>query len=317
MYIKKSIASVVALAVLAGGYVAGAYIGLPGSGSDSLDGNIGKAKAYNDADNQEVLAAMEQLANDTAMQKKALAASLFIGARLNELDEVFDVVSQPGSDDWKKLVSDETVTDLATLKKRTDNARKAYEEYVAQLAEVINGAKVENFEQTSNNALLAYTVLDNSLNTIAPKVSSEVTKALTKNPNEKIGKVASGLVITIGRQAAVTDNPQLMSLVGELSGKLIGLLNNDKFFKDKPDNEIHELQALIVLCNSKTFQTQLNNIRTVELERIFKNGASEQFQKTLKISQKDIHDILNNHVGDVNKLIIGNGFLGSNIQSLF
>lgn len=316
MYIKKSIASVVALAVLAGGYVAGAYIGLPSSDDSSLDGNIGKAKAYNDADNQEVLAAMEQLANDTAMQKKALAASLFIGARLNELDEVFDVVSQPGSDDWKKLVSDETVTDLATLKKRTDNARKAYEEYVAQLAEVINGAKVENFEQTSNNALLAYTVLDNSLNTIAPKVSSEVTKALTKNPNEKIGKVASGLVITIGRQAAVTNNPQLMSLVGELSGKLIGLFNNNKIFKDKPDNDIHELKAAII-SNSETFQKQLNIIMTVEPQRIFKNGASEQFQKTLKISQKDIHDILNNHVGDVNKLIIGNGFKGSNIQSLF
>lgn len=259
---------------------------------------------------------MEQLANDTAIQKKALAASLFIGARLNELDEVFDVVSQPGSDDWKKLVSDETVTDLATLKKRTDNARKAYEEYVAQLAEVINGAKVENFEQTSNNALLAYTVLDNSLNTIAPKVSSEVTKALTKNPNEKIGKVASGLVITIGRQAALTNNTQLMSLVGELSGELIGLINNNKFFKDKSDKEINELQATLRLTNSETSQTQLKIIMTVGAQRVIKNGASEQFQTTLKISQKDIHDILNNHVGEVIDFVIRNGFKGSNIQSL-
>lgn len=184
MYVKKSIASVVALAVLAGGYLAGAYIGFPISGN-SLEGNIGKAKAFNQPNSPEVEASMEQLVNDTAMQKQTVLATAILKSRMDDVNALM------ASQDSVGNMSAEMKDVVKSIGLSADNAQKSLDEYLNALTAVVKGEKVENFEQTANNALLAYTIVEKKMKASSPQMVSALMETAEKNSDEKVAKLAA------------------------------------------------------------------------------------------------------------------------------
>lgn len=194
MYIKKSVAVVSALVVLAVGYVAGTFIGLPNVDNSMLKGDIGKADAFNQADSPEVQAAMEQLANDKELQEKTILAASFLDARIGQMQELADW------DDWEDegwqpdsiypdIIWEQF--DLSAVDKRIKNTREAYEEYTKSLAAVVKGEKTQGFEQKANNALLAYTVAERNIKALAPEMSSALLKVAAQTGNKKAAEKAA------------------------------------------------------------------------------------------------------------------------------
>lgn len=186
MVIKKSIAAVAGVALLAAGYVGGAYIGIPFVDRNQMEGSIGKAKAFNETSDPEVLAAMEQLASDSAYQKQAIASAMVLSSRISQMDEL----TKQTIDATKDIKELEAVNEsMQKLYVRTQNASKAYDAFMAESAKVINGEKSEAYEQAANNALLAFTVLENNLSA-CPGFIDEFADYLRENKNDNVDKVA-------------------------------------------------------------------------------------------------------------------------------
>lgn len=210
MYIKKSVAVVSALVVLAVGYVAGTFIGLPNVDNSMLKGDIGKANAFNQADSPEVQAALEQLANDKELQEQTALAASLLDARIGQMQELADW------DDWEDegwqpdsiypdIIWEQF--DLSAVDKRIKNTREAYDEYTKSLAAVIKGEKTEGFEQKANNALLAYTVAERNVRALAPEMSSALLKVAAQTGNKKAAEKAAKW-IQYGSEDAFLNNSQ-------------------------------------------------------------------------------------------------------------
>lgn len=202
MYIKKSVAVVSALVVLAVGYVAGTFIGIPDVDNSMLKGDIGKANAFNQADSPEVQAAMEQLANDKELQEQTALAASLLDARIGQMQELADWEGEGWQPDsiWEQF-------DLSAVDKRIKNTREAYDEYTKSLAAVIKGEKTEGFEQKANNALLAYTVAERNIKALAPEVSSALLKVAEQTGNKKAAEKAAKW-IKYGSEDALLNNSQ-------------------------------------------------------------------------------------------------------------
>lgn len=201
MKIKNSIATVSALGVLAVGYIAGAFIGLPNVDSSLLSGNIGKAKTFNQPDSPEVQAAMEQLANDTTLQQQTALSAAILKVRIDELNGLL------ASQDSIENMPEELKDVVKSFGLRADNAQKSFDEYTKALAAVMKGEKVENFEQTTNNALLAFTVVEKNIKAVAPKVVSALTETAEKNNDKKAAEMAAKW-IKYGSEDAFLNNSQ-------------------------------------------------------------------------------------------------------------
>lgn len=87
---KNSVALVAGVALLAAGYSVGAYVGYPFVDKTLLEGNISKAKVYNEAENPELRAAMEQLANDTTYQQEVVMTTALLNARVLQMDQLIN-----------------------------------------------------------------------------------------------------------------------------------------------------------------------------------------------------------------------------------
>lgn len=190
MYIKKSIATVAALAVLAGGYVAGSFIGLPNVDKTLLGGDIGKAKAYNEAASPEVQAAMEQLANDTTLQKETAVAAVLLGTKVKEMNELLadnDVIKS----DNEVVLPPAIIEIIKILQPRADNTQQAFDKYAEALAAVMKGEKVENFEQLASNAYIAYTMMERNMKTASPQIVEGLMAVAEKEGNKDVAEVAA------------------------------------------------------------------------------------------------------------------------------
>lgn len=183
---KKSIATVAAVALFAVGYLAGAYFQIPAFNKEQMEGSIGKAKAYNQIQDPEIEAAMEKLATDTAFQNQAITAAVILSSRIYEMDSLTQQTIE-ATKDVKEL--EKLNKSMQNLYIRTQNARKAYDEYMAETAKVIGGEKAEGYEQASNNALLAFTVLEAKLENFS-KVIDCFADYLHDNKNDEVDKVA-------------------------------------------------------------------------------------------------------------------------------
>lgn len=184
---KKSIAIVAGVALLAGGYVAGSFIGLPNVDNSKLHGDVSKVNVFNNADDPEVQAAMEQLANDTTLQKQTAVAALLMSDRLSQIDSLVTATEKATAEIAELKPMSEA---LGKFSKRTGNACSAYGLYVEEAAKVMNGEKSDIYEQASNNALAAYTVVKNNLIGAKALVNS-LTDYLSKNKNEELAKLTA------------------------------------------------------------------------------------------------------------------------------
>lgn len=201
---KKSMAAVAGLVLLAAGYVGGAYIGIPFVERNQMEGSIGKAKAHNETSDPEVLAAMEQLASDTTVQKQAVASAVVLSARISQMDDLTKQTIE-ATKDVKGL---EGVNEgMQKLYVRTQNARTAYDKFMEESAKVIQGEKSEAYEQAANEALLAFTVLENNLSA-CPQFIDAFADYLRENKNEAVDKVAVEWIQYCAEDAVLNDKKE-------------------------------------------------------------------------------------------------------------
>ncbi len=159
MKIKNSVAIVGAVALLAVGYIGGAYIGLPQTEENKLSGNIGKAITDND-DDPDLQALQEALKTDTLLQQKAVLSAIILSSKISDIDGIINA-SLDATKDVKVLASANKA--MLSLKKKVDNAKAAEQAYFNATGKLIAGEKVDDYEDICNKALMSYIILDNKL----------------------------------------------------------------------------------------------------------------------------------------------------------
>lgn len=179
---KNSVALIAGVGLLAVGYACGAYVGYPLVDKDMLEGNIGKAKVYNQTESPEVLAAMEQLANDTAYQKEVVMTTALLNGRIMLMDQLVNATlkATEGIEELKGLNEE-----MQAQSKRTANANAAYEAYLTEIGKVVNGEKSEAYEQAKNNAMMAFLNVENCLEN-APDMINSMLCYTEGTPNDAI-----------------------------------------------------------------------------------------------------------------------------------
>lgn len=199
---KNSVALVAGVALLAAGYSVGAYVGYPFVDKALLEGNISKAKVYNEAENPELLAAMEQLANDTAYQQEVVMTTALLNARVLQMDQLINATV-------KATEGIEELTELheimAAHSKSTANATVAYETYLTEIDKVMNGEKSEEYEQASNNAAMAYLKLENYVSD-APAYINSLMNYLETTENEELGDLVAQWAEYCAEDAVLNDS---------------------------------------------------------------------------------------------------------------
>lgn len=159
MFIKKSLAVVAAIVLLAAGYLTGAYIGMPNVEEENLSGNIGKAKLFDD-DDPDIAALQESLKTDSALQRKAVLSAVMLSSKINDISDIVDA-SIEGTEGVKALGNANKA--MKALVKKAANAKEAQKDYLDATGKLIAGKKVGNYEAICNKALLSYTILENKL----------------------------------------------------------------------------------------------------------------------------------------------------------
>lgn len=159
MTIKKSVAIVSAIALLAVGYISGAYLGLPQTDDDKLSGNIGKA-VTDDDDDPDLLALQEALKTDTALQQKAVLSAIILSSKISNIEGIVEA-SIKATDGVKVLANANKA--MQSLQKKVAKAKEAEQAYFDATGKLIAGEKVDDYEDICNKALLSYTILDNKL----------------------------------------------------------------------------------------------------------------------------------------------------------
>lgn len=185
MYIKKIIVVIACILLLAGGFMAGAMIGYPNVDSEQLKGDISKAKAFKDIDNTEIEAAKELLASDTTYQNQMAISAMIISSRIAEMDSMV-LATVKATEGIKEL--EDLNKAMVVMSKRTANARNTYNAFLAEADKVVKGEKSADYEQASNNAMVAYTMLENSLND-GPQIVGLLMQYLEKNNDAELSKV--------------------------------------------------------------------------------------------------------------------------------
>lgn len=179
---KNSVALIAGVALLAVGYTGGAYLGYPLVDKEMIEGNIGKAKVYNQATSPEVLAAMEQLANDTTVQQEVVLTTALLNGRILQMDQLVKATAKAteGIEELKGLNEE-----MVAQSKRTANAIAAYETYRTEIGKVMNGEKSEAYEQAKNNAMMAFLNVESCLND-APDMINSMLCYTEATPNEPL-----------------------------------------------------------------------------------------------------------------------------------
>lgn len=277
MVIKKSLAVVAGVALLAVGYMAGAYVGIPFQDKDLMEGSIGKAKTFNQTNDPEVMAVMEMLATDTVYQKKAMASALVLSTRIYQMDSLTKQTID-ATENVKEL--EQLNTEMKSLYTRTQNARAAYDAYMAESAKIINGDKSEEYEQAANNALLAFTVLENSLSS-CPLFIDEFASYLRENKNDAVDNVAVQWVEYCAEDAVLNDDAQKIDAWKLTYSNLAAADGN--FGKSKKLGEFPSIKGVLASLKSSMNPSVLQNIPSMQALMNQAQGV-EQLQMVLDAS---------------------------------
>lgn len=186
MIIKKSIAAVATVALLAVGYLAGAYIGLPNADEEKISGNISKANLFDD-DDPDIAALQEALKTDSILQQKAVLSAIMLSSKINDINAIANA-SVEGSEGIKPLANANKA--MKALLKKTVNAKDAEQQYLEATGKLIAGEKVENYEEICNKALLSYTILANKLSSCQDYIDL-FAEYLEESDNQKLEKAFS------------------------------------------------------------------------------------------------------------------------------
>lgn len=204
---KNTIIAISVVASLAAGYLAGAYFGIPGFPNEELAGSVNKARLSNSGKTDpEVLAAMELLQNDAQTQARVSASTLLLASRVSQMNDLAKSTAELSSN----IESLKSVNEYMTsLSKRTANAVTAFEDFSAEIVKVMNGEKSSDYEQASNNAILAFTVLESNISSCTECVWA-LTNYLKSNKNDALAQATCKWMNFCAEDAVLNDSKQEM-----------------------------------------------------------------------------------------------------------
>lgn len=192
MVLNKTKGIICAVVLLFVGYVAGAYIGVPLVNSGKLSGDIGKAKLYNNATGGYANADAEKLLNDTLYQQEIGGSVALLAARVNAADSLIGAtVAATGGIDSLADINKQ----MQSFAVKTKNAKQAFNDLMATMNSVIGGDNGggEAYEQQLNNAVLAYTAVDNMMS-VCPEYAETFLACGKASSDEKLLSLAGGWI---------------------------------------------------------------------------------------------------------------------------
>ena len=166
MMLTKTKATIYGLVILATGYVAGALMGNPEYDENLLDGDIKKARIYNNAAGVSRdlgggnSAVADKLLNDSAFQTEMIASLVFLNSRVIAVDSLANatLAATDGGGGLETLNSE--MNQLAGL---TGNACKAFDTFMQATETVLGGNPVKDYDVLLSNAQLAFFAVDNQV----------------------------------------------------------------------------------------------------------------------------------------------------------
>ena len=210
MVLNKTKGTICAVILLGLGYLGGAYLGSPKVDIDKLGGDIGKAKLYNNAGGGFANADTEKLMNDTAYQQDMSFSALLLSSRVALADSIVNAsLAVTGGIETLSALNNE----MQNLAEVTKNAKTAFVDLLGTMNGLVskggdnggggatggggdNGGGGANggggnYEQQLNNALLAYSVVENAMGG-APLYTDLLLEYGKTNGNDDVLALAGG-----------------------------------------------------------------------------------------------------------------------------
>lgn len=212
MVINKTKGIIIAVVLLFVGYVAGAYIRVPFIDRSKLSGDIGKAKLYNKATGGFANADFEKFSNDTVYQQEMGCAVALLASRVNAADSLIGATLRvTGGIDSLSEINKQ----IQAFAVKTKNAKQAFADLMTTMNSVIdngaggkggdNGGSGDTYEQQLNNALLAYTTVENMM-TVCPTYFDTFLGGGKATSNEEMLALAGGWMKYGAEQAVFGGN---------------------------------------------------------------------------------------------------------------
>lgn len=208
---NKATKLIAGIALLAIGYVGGAYLGFPSSDKEQMQGDMSKAAITEDPD---MLAMQDILAEDAETQQNSIISTAFLSSHIDVLDSLANA-GVKATKGQKPLT--EICNYFTSLARKTANAKASLAKLMEVNKKVINGQKVDNFQEVSNNALLSFFVLDNAISNDAVDDMLEYTQQLD---NEEVADVISGWMVYCSQNAEDTSNAKDIAMWKNVYAKL-------------------------------------------------------------------------------------------------
>ena len=205
MVINKTKGIIIAVVILFVGYLGGAYIGVPFVDKSKLGGDIGKAKLYNNAIGGFANADFEKLSNDTVYQQEMGGAVALLASRVNAADSLIGATLRvTGSIDSLSEINKQ----MQSFAVKAKNAKQAFNDLMATMNSVIDnggGGGGDTYEQQLNNAILAYTTVENMM-TVCPIYVETFLGGGKATSNEEMLALAGGWMKYGAEQAVFGGN---------------------------------------------------------------------------------------------------------------
>ena len=150
-----ALSTVIALAV---GYFAGSYFGFPPTNSDTVSGNIGKAKSFKKEVSEEVKVFEERVANDSVFRAQTEASLQFVQLRAQGMLEAVQVSKEAIEDLEAFQPYSET---LNSIEEFANNAISNSQEAIDKLSLIAEGNSDGGYEEAANKAIVSFVMSDN------------------------------------------------------------------------------------------------------------------------------------------------------------
>lgn len=247
LIMNKAKCVVYAVMLLAVGYAGGAYFGMPAVDNDKLAGDVSKARIYNCATGGYADADVEKLCHDTVYQERMVGSVFLLASRVQAADSLVNatVAVTAGIDslaDFNGVMKEMAV--------KTHNASLAFRELLATMSAVIGGdagaSDGENYEQQLNNAVLAYSVVENIMRD-TPLFAETLSANGLLSGNDAVLAVADGWIEYGAEDAVFGGDEEEISLwqavYSEEKGKGVSNKDADAAFPSL-DNVIGKAETL-------------------------------------------------------------------------
>ena len=256
----KATSILAGIALLAIGYVGGAYIGFPSTDENMMNGDV--SKVVDNEDDPDMLVMQEILSSDAEAQQKSIIATSILSSRIDVIDSLADagVKVSAGNKNFEKVNKF-----FVSLKRKADSAKANFDLLVDANERTINGEKVDNFEDVSNNALLSFVILDNAMSNGA--LVGDMLDYAREAENDALASALAGWMAFCCNTAELKGNQNDMAVwqkaYASLSAKFKQQYDNSK--KTIDGSLAKNLTARLIESKSEAKKVKLDNaIKTVE-----------------------------------------------------